>query len=1230
MHGLCAILLLAALSASASAQPAPGERSTDAPVDRSAPSAAAPRSLTQYVHRAWTTEDGLPYNAVWTITQTRDGYLWVGTMGGLARFDGARFVTFTTRNTDALPNNGISALYEDAEGTLWVGTLGGLARYRDGHFTTFTTDDGLLTNDVRAVSLSEDGALWFGTYGGGAHRWADGRIEAYSLVGVPSGPWVHRLLAGRDGAVWVGVGQGQADRSPYQLLRLEGGRYRSPAPEHVLYSVRALHEDRDGSLWIGTYGGGLARYDDGVLQPFTSADGLTDDRVQALYEDRDGNLWAGTMGGLDLLRRASPFTTYATEEGLPNDNVRGVTQGASGAIWIATAEGLARLDADGITAFATHDGLPEPFVQSLWARQNGEIWLGGQNSVSRYADGAFTRYGLPEDWPDGVVRSIVEDPEGQLWLGSVGAGLIRFAPGGSHAYTVADGLAHNSVTVLLAGREGRLWVGTSRGLNLMAAGQIRRFDGEERFAEINVRSLYEDDEGTLWIGTYGRGLMRYQPAPAEAGGQVTVYTTREGLHDDGVWSILEDDHGFLWMSSNRGVFRVPKADLEAMAMGQRRTLTPVVYGVADGMKTAEANGASKPSGWRSRDGRMWFSTQRGVVVVDPDAAARAAPAPIVEGVQARGGQAERADGAVALPARARDFTVAYTSLSFADPERLRFRYRLDGFTDGWVEAEERREAVFTNVPAGRYAFRVAAQNGNGKWVEGESLALAVAPLFWETVWFHLLVALGLVGLVVLAVRAQGRRQRRREAALEALIDARTDELRRAKETTEAQALRLRELDALKSRFFANVSHEFRTPLTLTLGPLDDVLGGEHGAVLNPVREQLALARRNAGRVLDLINQILDVARLEAGRMRLRARRLDFGAFVASIAQALVPLAERKGITLDVQIPEAGTDVWADPEQLQKVFVNLLSNALKFTPEGGAVRVAVSVEDEAVRVDVRDNGPGIPAADLPHVFERFYRVGESAARMHPGTGIGLALAKELVDLHGGTIEVESEEGFGSRFIVTLRRGRDHFGPEEIVQDGEGGWEDGSLGVWEGRGDGAAEPEAEEVEAEDIDADVTTVLVVEDNAEVRAYIRRHLVPDYRVLEAADGEAGLALARERLPDLVLSDVMMPEMDGFALCRALKADPETGFIPVVLLTARAEQEDRLEGLREHCDDYLTKPFDVRELRARVDNLITSRRRLRERLAAAPPAAGDGVGGLHPSPVDVVSADAAFLERVR
>lgn len=1289
-HGLLLLLLLTALSACTPVQPeasAPDAGAPDAgahiastatapPAAPDRPSAPrASRALTQYVHQAWSTADGLPYAGVWAITQTRDGYLWIGSRGGLSRFDGKRFVTFDARTTPELQSHAVTSLYEDRNGTLWAGTLGGLARFRDGQFSFYTTDDGLpsdniwsvegapdgtlwigtlgglarlrngrftaytaadglLGNDVRAVSVAPDGAVWVGTYGSGVNRLVDDRWTTYAFDGSPSGALIHGLHAGRDG-VWVGVGEGQVDQSPHQWLKLDGEQFVPVAPTTTLISVRALLEEHNGALWAGTYGGGLVRLADGALQAFTTQEGLSDDRVQALYEDRAGNLWVGTMSGLDLLRRDAPFTTYAAAEGLPHDNVRAVTQDAAGAVWAATAGGLARLDSDGTTAFTRGDGLTDTFVHALLSGRDGDLWLGGQHAVTRYADGMFTRFELPGAWPREAIWSIVEDAAGHLWLGSTGAGLIRFEPGDAHALTTADGLTHNSITSLLVGQNGALWVGTASGLNVVVDGHVRPFEGQEHFGGLNVRSMYEDADGTLWVGTYGRGLLRLRD------GRVAVYTTREGLHDDGIWSILTDDQGWLWMSGDRGVFRVARADLEAVAAGHQRLLTPIAYGVADGMRSAEANGASKPSGWRTRDGQMWFATQQGLVVVDPAAVVPAVPAPIVEYVQTQQGTADRStDGAVMLPAATRDFTIAYTSLSFANPEQLRFRYRLDGFTNGWVEAEERREAAFTNVPAGSYSFHVAVRNGNSGWRESPTaLRVTVAPFAWETTWFRLLGALAAVALAALTVHTVSRRQRQRADALEALVAARTDELRRAKETTEAQARRLLELNTLKSRFFANVSHEFRTPLTLTLGPLNDMKAGLYGELSAPMVQQVDLARRNATRVLDLINQILEVARLEAGRTALHARPLDLSAFVEDVAKLFQTSAERKAITFEVSLPPTPVEVFADPPQLEKVIVNLLSNALKFTPEGGAVRVTVAAEADAARVDVRDSGPGIPPADLPHLFDRFYQVSE-AEQTRLGTGIGLALAKEIVDLHGGTLAVESEKGFGSTFTLTLLLGRAHLTPDQIdetapIDETAKPWTPDATRP-------AADADNKVIPAADSEdaADRTTILVVDDHPEVRAYVRRHLEaapeghPSYRILEAADGEAGLALAKARLPDLVLSDVMMPKLDGLGLCRALKADTDTDFIPVILLTAKAAPEDRLEGLGELADDYLTKPFDVAELRARIANLITVRMRLRERFrregmvrrAGEPPTAAMRLPPPEPAP----SAADVFLERVR
>jgi signal transduction histidine kinase/CheY-like chemotaxis protein len=504
---------------------------------------------------------------------------------------------------------------------------------------------------------------------------------------------------------------------------------------------------------------------------------------------------------------------------------------------------------------------------------------------------------------------------------------------------------------------------------------------------------------------------------------------------------------------------------------------------------------------------------------------------------------------------------------------------------------------------------VQASNSDGVWnTDGASLALVILPPWWGTWW-----AYTLYGVLTLALLYGLRRYDRDRLRLESRL---------AIEGAEAE--QLRELEHARSRFFANVSHEFRTPLTLTLGPLDDLRSGLHGPLTPEVTEQVELARRSAGRVLNLIEQILELTRLEAGRTRLRARRLDVVAFAREIALSFAQFAERKSIAFDVQLPAHPIEIYADPAQLEKVLSNLLSNAFKFTPAGRAVRLTVELADGVVHILIRDSGPGIPAAELPHIFERFHRVENDATDRQPGTGIGLALARELVDLHGGSLAAESESGFGSTFTVTLRLGKAHLEPDQLVADDESApWQASAPVLMELVGPG------EQAEADDEEEDdVTTVLVVEDNHEVRAYIRKHLAPTYRVLEADDGQRGLEMTKRLLPDLVLSDVMMPGMDGYALCRAIKQDPETDFIPVVLLTARAAPEDRMEGLHGRADDYLTKPFDVPELLARVDNLIASRRLLRDRFASDHPA---GVRvELHAGTVDVQPADERFLEQVR
>ena len=474
----------------------------------------------------------------------------------------------------------------------------------------------------------------------------------------------------------------------------------------------------------------------------------------------------------------------------------------------------------------------------------------------------------------------------------------------------------------------------------------------------------------------------------------------------------------------------------------------------------------------------------------------------------------------------------------------------------------------------------------------------------EMLVFWIVVGVAVLGLLLLGQLLYTRHQRRRQQRLEALVAERTAELVHEHKMVTDQARKLAELDRAKAELYANVSHEFRTPLTLTLGPLADVRDGRYGQLDTQGVRAIEMARANAARVLELINQLLDVARLESGGMKVFASREDLVGFVRFLAARFVPLAERRQVSLQVRTPDDAVWIYFDPDQMDKVVTNLLANAFKFTQKGDAVEVDVAAGEAETTLIVRDTGRGITRASLPKVFDRFYQSGGPRRRKGrpPGTGLGLALTRDLVELHHGTLTVESDKGEGSVFTVRLPNGSAHFRDDQVVDRtaAESTVADMSreriLAV---EATLASLDRSEIVEGAPDVGERKTVLVVDDHPDLRAYVRLHLQERYRVVEAADGAGGLAKARQIVPDLVVSDVMMPEMDGFELTRNLKTDPELDWLPVVLLTARAQAEAKLEGLGIGADDYLTKPFDVRELLIRIDNLIAQRQRLRQRFRA-------------------------------
>ena len=1234
---------------------------------------------------------------VTALLEDGDDRLWVGTRGGgLNRFDRAR--KRFRRYPDG-PDRAITSLAADGAGDLWIGTEGGgLYRLRRRSFDADRpvfdryvhdpSDPGSLGDDgIHDLLVDRRGELWVGTDAGldrleaPATAAGDPRFRRYGAGPAAGGGLIDRrvsaLLEDREGRLWVGGTPGlsvlDADRAS---IAHHPHRYRTR--RYGWGEAVDLLEDGDGRIWVSTHSE-LMRFD-----PATAAfgyvrhdpldpDGINSNAPMALWRDRSGVIWVGTNGyGLnvhdpkagrfrtfrrprDRSYRNAGFSVYTIfedsgghvwigagvlyrwdrttgavrsfettsdrVEDFGNTGAWSIVEDPAGRLWVGTFEGLYRYEiATGRWRRYAHDpadpaGLPEKQVFGVHRARDGSIWAVTRSHLARLEDpeaGRFRSHRYLDDAPPDrwTFPSLREDDDGVFWLGS-NRGLVRFDPatGTARRYradpSAADGLAHDEVRALLAD-----------------PGEPERY---------------------LWIGTAGGGLQRLDRRT----GTFERWTVEDGLPNDVVYGIVADGRGHLWLSTNRGLARFDPASGEVRS-----------YDAGDGLQSHEFNSGAA---YRSPSGELFFGGPYGLNYFRPDEIEDNPHVPpvVLTGFHRRNRpETVRDSGTVLTAAISEADTVRlshaddvvafdFAALDYSAPAKNRYAYRLVGFSDVWVEAGARRSATYTNLPPGAYTFQVKGSNNDGVWNgEGASLALVVSPPWWGTRW-----AYGLYGLAVLAALYGVRRYEMNRLRLAGRL-----------EMEQLEAAKLRELDRARTRFFGDVSHELRTPLTLVTGPLGDLLAGRRGELSAAVREQLGLARRSADQVLELINQVLDVARLEAGGTPLRARPMELGAFVEEAAAGFAALAERERLDFEVATPDGPLTVHADPDQLEKALANLLSNAMKFTPGGGTVRVTVEGDDAAARVAVRDSGPGIPAAELPHVFDRFFRAEGASDRRQPGTGIGLALAREVVELHGGTLRAESEEGFGSTFVLELPRGRGHLAPDQIVP-GEGTEPlpddevssaseaalpddeasssgaarpgrpgtapppatDGKQASDEGpeeAGSVEADPAADRADGERTAGDRATVLVVEDHPEVRAYLRDRLATRYRVLEAADGEEGLEAARARLPDLVLSDVMMPGLDGFGLCRALKADPATAFLPVVLLTARAGAEDRLAGLEEQADDYLTKPFDPAELLARVENLIGSRRRLRERLVGPGPA-------LHPDPVEVTPTDRAFLDRV-
>jgi ligand-binding sensor domain-containing protein len=735
----------------------------------------APRS---FLETSWDVKDGLPDKSVNVVLQTQDGYLWLGTDKGLARFDGVRFQVFDTWNTKELHSDRISALCEDEHGILWIGTKGGgVTRYAQGAFS----HAGLSSQFVSALGVDRQGQIWVGTSGGGLFAFRAGNFSGYSTSSGMPDLFVLAVGVSRDGTVWLGTRDaGWVKHSDGAFVRDPRAAQLQPAP------VNAIFAD-DSCLWLGT-AAGLVQLADDQVRTYTSRDGLPSDQVLAVTGDRQGTLWVGTKAGavsmalggrtagaklqvwlrgeaisacaLDRegnvwfgtagggVKQLVPmrFASLSARDGLDHEVVSCVLEDHAGQMWFGTYGGLNRWANGALASFGVKDGLANPIVTALLQDAEDTLWIGTQQGMNRFQRGRLYACPEAEGWPHMSVWAFHQDRTGVLWIGTADGLFGRSPNQGVVRYSVDDGLPSNDIRALTEGPDGRLWIGTSHGLAFRRGARFTPLALPSGWLTRIILCLRADPDGLLWCGTLGGGLIRLQENVA------TAFTTQQGLPGNTIYHILDDGLGWLWLTSNRGVFTVRKLDLVRQARQEPRTIAPKVFSHADGLPSDECRGFAQPGGWRAHDGRLWFATSKGVAVIDPAhmATNRAPPPVVLEQVMADNERLPLIDPITIKPGHEK-LEFHFVALSFAMPERVRFNYQLEGFDKHWTEAGGRRAAYYTHIPPGHYRYRVTACNSDGVWNEvGATVAVVVRPEFWQTAWFRL-GALGLVGLGMLGI-----------------------------------------------------------------------------------------------------------------------------------------------------------------------------------------------------------------------------------------------------------------------------------------------------------------------------------------------------------------------------------------------------------------------------------------------------------------------------------------------
>ncbi len=1190
----------------------------------------------------------LANNYVNALLLDRAGNLWVGTNGFLhlyhpERDNFQRIPLFDKKKEYQGIQYGV--LFEDRDSNIWVGDFDrGLFRYlvRKKKMVDYT--EKVANLGIGTIMQTKDGRVWVGTDMGRIFSIEPetGRVDEYAnpLIDPEElhDDFVWFIEEREDGKLLIGSSKGlfEFDRHTARVSRHALGGFRERS-----FNFTCYYRDTSGTEWFGTSGQGLLVSGEKTLlleRKPNNMMSLSNNEVHDIFCDRSGVYWIATMSGISKLDPALFFFTYYQND--PNDpqslhfnNVSSFCEDDQQRIWIGTQGGGVDVFIPSQEKFYPLEKITGPLpaamdkvIYDLHASRNGNIWIATMNALDRFdcKKRRFYHYGYLKYNPDYLSRkddytmdgkailSIDEDPAGNVWLGTYGGGVTRITLGGKngkpeftnfkHDPQDPHSLSNNYVRKIFVDRFGIVWIGTlGSGLDRYdpQTGTFSHYQHKEEdstsLSNNFVTEIYEDHFGNLWVGTY-LGLNKFDREHE----RFFLYMINKNEMYRMISEIYLDRNSNLWITTDNGFYRY-----------NLRTKRVNKYSIANGL---QGNNFNINALFAASDGRVYIGGRNGFNVFRPADLSLNTYAPPVEITEilidnkpvrfgyGKDGIILYIDGqqspGIRLTYRNKVISFKFAALSYTLNKQYQYAYKMQGLNDNWVYTNSSlRIASFTNLYPGTYTFRVKAANNDGVWnKKGTSVTVQMAVPYWKTWWALMLYILAILGIFYLIMRF-------------ILVKKKLeDELY----TERVEREKIMEVNRMKIEFFSNVSHEFRTPLTLILSPIESLLK-KHA---DPDTEKkLKMIHGNASRLLNLVNQLLTLRKSETDKWKMEAEPVDLIDFLEEIKASFNELAAKKQIIfqLKTQLPRPQM-IWLDRMKMKSVFYNLLSNAFKYTPDGKKITMVIRKEtvfqdkimlfrrrnrDEGemfVVVDIIDEGIGIPKDKIAYIFDRFYTIG-SRNITATSTGIGLTLVRNIVLMHHGKVIVDSIPGKGSTFSVFIPAG-DVNRNDEYTPGTEGKETIPEEPSPEG---GKEVPKAlpEEAYEEEEGKDKPLLLVIEDDEGIRKYIIDELREVYSFMEASNGLEGLTVAREALPDLIISDIIMPEMDGSEMVSRLKNDVATSHIPVIMLTAKSTEEDMVEGLRTGADSYITKPFNIDVLKARIDNLLRSRQKLREKYSS-------------------------------